>query len=126
MSETKFTKGPWRAINMVAENGEPLTIHEIGEMVKDATRVNALNTEFLAVEVERDDQKLHVCIVGNGRDSPYNALLIQAAPQLYKELNETHAILTMALELIDRKHHSPIMDQLQINSRVLAHARGEA
>lgn len=85
----KHTPGPWKVFNMVhADHNRPMTPEEIGEYVKNSVLVNPDNPDFLFVSCEKEDGPADVCHIGNGPDGPYNALLIQAAPDLLEAMQE--------------------------------------
>lgn len=97
MSETKWTKGPWKAFNMIhAETGERMTPDEVGEYVANAMRQRPECDDFLFISAEKADGEYDVCHVGNGADGPFNAALISAAPDLYAALDEATKDLVAA------------------------------
>lgn len=83
MTETTFTPGPWRASNMVHEEGRPMTPEELGEYVCNSVKVNP-ETRFLFISGDNGDGEVDVCHVGNGPRGPANANLIAAAPELLR------------------------------------------
>ncbi len=90
MQEFKGTPGPWKAFNMVNKSGDAMTPEEIGEYVKRCVMKGAPG-RFLFIS--DPETSLDICHVGNGPSGPYNAALIEKAPELLSELQEADKTL---------------------------------
>jgi len=86
MTDRLHTPAPWTPLNMVGEDGKPMTAEQLGEYVKNSVLMSD-ETRFLFVSAPHSDGgTVDVCLVGNGPRGPYNARLIAEAPKMLEML----------------------------------------
>ena len=77
------TQGEWTALNMVHEDGRPMTPQELGEYVKNAVQMSD-EERFLFVSGNQDGKDVDICHVGNGPKGPANARLIEVLVNAFR------------------------------------------
>lgn len=95
------TEGPWSALNMVGDDGLPMTPEQIGEYVTNSLRM-ADESRFLFVSAQcPDGGACDVCHVGNGPRGPRNVRRIARVPEMEAALIEMAEALSFYADVSD-------------------------